>query len=150
MLLDKLNQDLKSALKNGDTNRVSSLRFVLAQVKNKEIEKRGSNSGRESGLSDEEVIEVLRKEAKKLKESLDVYKKENRQDLADKEAGQLVVVEEYLPKLLDRGEIEKAIDQAIKDGFTDFGSLMKEVVGRLRGQADGKTVSEVARERLKS
>ncbi|MDO8574434.1 MAG: GatB/YqeY domain-containing protein [bacterium] len=145
-LLGKINQDLKSALKNRDIEKTAVLRFILAQVQNKSIEKRGTGDSPE--LSDEEVTQVLQKEFKKRKEAIELFKKGGRNDLADKETSELKFFEGYLPVELSRDEIMKVVEKVMAGGGKDFGVLMKEAMKELKGQADGKIVSELVREKL--
>jgi len=144
-LLATINQDIKSALKNRETEKIAVLRFILAQIQNKEIEKR---SGGSSELSDEEVIQVLQKEVKKRKEAIELFRESGRNDLVEKESGELKYFEGYMPAELDRGEIVKIVEKVIFGGVTDFGMAMKEAMKELKGQADGKIVGEVVREKL--
>ena len=102
-ILDKINQDLIDAQKSKDTVMVSTLRLLLADVKNAQIEK-GSE------LTDEEIINQIQRGAKKRKESIDAYQKANRSDLVDKETRELGVLQKYLPKQLSQDEIGKIVD----------------------------------------
>ena len=116
-LLGKINQDLKSALKNRDTEKTAVLRFILAQVQNKSIEKRGTGDSPE--LSDEEVAQVLQKEFKKRKEAIELFKKGGRNDLADKETSELKFFEEYLPAELSQDEIMKVVEKVMAGRWKD-------------------------------
>ena len=104
MLLEKIKNDLKEALKGGNQTKISTLRMVLSSLHNKEIEKKGK--GQEPKLTEEETIEVLMNEAKKRKESNEAYLKGNRNDLADKEKKELEIITVYLPKQLSEEEIK--------------------------------------------
>lgn len=150
LLLDKINSNLKEFLKAGKSFEAGVLRLVISAVKNKEIEKRGK--GLEAGLSDEEIIEVLSKEAKKRKEAMDVYTKGGRPELAQKEADELVLIKNYLPEELNREEIEKVVEVAIKNigatGQKEFGKVMGEAMKELKGKADTSTVSEIIKNKL--
>jgi len=145
-LIATINQDIKSALKNRETEKTAVLRFILAQIKNKEIEKR--SSGGSSELGDEEVIQVLQKEVKKRKEAIELFEKSGRTDLVEKESGELKYFEGYMPAELDREEVVKIVEKVVSGGVTDFGMVMKEAMKELKGQADGKIVGEVVREKL--
>ncbi|OGY64214.1 MAG: hypothetical protein A3I89_02330 [Candidatus Harrisonbacteria bacterium RIFCSPLOWO2_02_FULL_41_11] len=145
MLQEKLNQDLKNAMKSGDTGKLSVLRMVSASLHNKQIEK-----GKDAVLSDDEVIEVLRREAKKRKESIEAFEKGGRPELADKEKTELVLIEAYLPKQMSREEVVVAVEKVLA-GLADKsnqGLVMKAVMGELKGKADGKMISEVVKEKL--
>ena len=117
-LLGKINQALKSALKNRDTEKTAVLRFILAQVQNKSIEKRGTGDPPE--LSDEEVGQVLQKEFKKRKEAIELFKKGGRNDLADKETSELKFFEEYLPAELSQDEIMKGVEKVMAGRRREF------------------------------
>lgn len=151
MLHQKITIDLKVALKSGDSFRTNTLRFLLSSLHNKEIEKKGK--GLEPTLSDDEVIEVLSREAKKRKEAIEAYKKGNRTDLAQKETKELEIIEKYLPEQLTEEEIEKIVKTAIeKTGakdVKDFGRLMGEAMKELKGKADTILVGEMIKNKLK-
>lgn len=147
LLQSRLNEDLKKALKAGDGNRAGVLRFLLAQIHNREIEKKGKTG--ESSLGEEEVIEVLQKEVKKRKEAAELFWKGNREDLASKEEMELKIVGEYLPPPLTREEIEAVVKTVVEQGFGDFNSVMRESMKILKGKVDGKTLAEIIREKQK-
>ena len=149
MLKEKLFDDLKQAMKRADQETVGVLRILLTAIKNKEIEKK-TKSGGEGQLSDEEVIQVLMSDAKKHKESMEIFTKGGRKDLADKEEKELAIIQTYLPKQLSETEIEQIIDKVLqKISVKDFGSVMKEVMKELKGKADGKVVSAIIQKKLK-
>lgn len=147
---EKINEDFKNAMKAGDAVKVDTLRMVFAAFKNKEIEKKGK--GQEGILSDEEAIEVLAKEAKKRKESMDIYAQNNRAELAEKEKKELEVINQYLPEQFSEEEIEKIVVAAIsKTGATtikDMGKVMGEVAKETKGRADSKLISEIIKKKL--
>jgi uncharacterized protein len=145
-ILDRILEDLKTAQKSNDAERVEVLRFVLAQIRNKEIEKKGI--GKESQLSDEEVVDVLRKESKKRKEAIDFFRRGNRDELVNREEKGVEMISIYLPKELSSEEIEKIVSELRTQGFIDFNSLMKESMKKLKGRADGKAVSDVIKVKL--
>jgi len=144
-LMDKISQDLKSAMKSGDKNRVDVLRMLKAQIKNVEIDK-----GRD--LTEEEEIQVLQSAAKKRKEAVELYEKGNRPELAAKEKEELAIIQTYLPKQLSREEVEAAISAVIDEigasSIKDMGRVMKEAMARLKGKTDGKLVQEIVRSKL--
>ncbi len=147
-----ISDDLKNALKSGDSFKTGTLRLLLSALHNKEIEKR-SKSG-ESELSGEETIEVLMKESKKRKEAAEIYSKGGRQDLADKENKEAEIIKIYLPEQLSEAEIEKITLKAIeKTGVKtvkDFGRAMAEAMKELKGKADALKVSEIIKKKLGS
>ncbi len=144
-LKEKFPSDLKDSLKSGDRLKVSVIRLVMAALKNKEIEKRGS-------LSDDEVIDVLVSLSKQRRESIEGFEKGGRQDLVDKETAELKVVESYLPEQLTPEEVKEKIREAIAEtgasGARDMGKVMKALMPKVKGRADGKLVNEMVRELL--
>ena len=149
MLKEKLFDDLKQAMKRADQETVGVLRILLTAIKNKEIEKKTKNGG-DGQLTDEEVIQVLMSDAKKHKESIEIFTKGDRKDLADKEEKELAIIQKYLPKQLSEAEIEQIIDKVLREiSAKDFGSVMKEVMRELKGKADGKIVSSIIQRKLK-
>jgi len=150
MLYQKIKEDLNEALKSGDTLRISVLRMVLSSLHNKEIEKKGKNQSPE--LTEEEIIEVLKREAKKRKEAIETYLKGNRNDLADKEKKELEIIIAYLPKQLSEEEIKKIVQEAIQklgaQSKKDFGKVMGFLMKELKGKADAGLVSQIVKESL--
>ena len=151
MLLDKLNEDLKTALKGGDSFKTGVIRMVLASIKNKEIEKKGK--AQEPALTEEELVDLLMKEAKKRKESVDIYKQGGRNDLAQKEEEEFEFIKNYLPEQSGEEEIEKIVKAAIeKTGakeIKEMGRVMAEVMKELKGKAQPSLVSEIIKKSLK-
>lgn len=145
-LNEQLLSELKNAMKSGDAKLTGLLRFLIAQIQNKTKEKFGAKEG---SLSDEEVLDVLKREAKKRKEAINLFEQGGRKDLADKEKEELALMGKYLPAELGADEIRKAVKEVIASGAGDFGKVMKESMARLKGQADGKLVSEIIKEELK-
>lgn len=143
-LVQKISDDLKLALKAREISRTSFLRFVLSQIKNKEIENKGR--GESSELTDQEVIDVLTKERKKRKEALFMFKSNGRDDLVRKEEEELVFFDDYLPKEISEDEIKKIVDDIFNSGAKDFSDLMKATMQAVKGKADGKVVSEIVKE----
>ena len=145
-LSERIFEDIKAAQKNGETERLGVLRFLLAQIHNREIEK----GAQATGLPDEEVMQVLQKEAKKRREAITLFAQGNRLDLVRKEEGELKILETYLPPALSRAEIGKVVDDLRGEGVSDLNGLMKAAMQRLKGQADGRLVREIIEEKLKS
>jgi len=142
---EQLTAALKDAMKSGDTVRVSAIRMLRADIKNKEIEVKGP-------LKDADVIALIHKRIKKHKESIDQFEKANRQDLVEQEKKELAVLDPYLPKLLSGAELEKKL-QAILDrvGATsakEMGQVMKAIQTELSGQVDMKEVSQLVKNKL--
>jgi uncharacterized protein len=132
--------DLKQAMLNKEPQKVSVLRMVVASLKNKQIELKKE-------LSDQEVTEVLKKEAKKRQDSVEIYRKAEREELALKEEKEIKVIKGYLPQEMGREEIVKVVLRLKTEGKIDkdFGAAMRLVMAELKGQADGKTVAEVVK-----
>ncbi len=144
-LLAKLNDDLKSAMKAGDAGKLGVLRMLNAAIKNQAITK-----GKDAVLTDEEIMEVLRREQKKRKESVEAFAKGGRPELAAKEQEELAFVESYLPKQMSREEVAAAVEK-ILSGLSDksnAGLVMKAVMQELKGKADGKLINEIVKEKL--
>ncbi len=151
-LKEKLNTDLKDAMKSGDSFRTGVLRMLSSILHNKEIEKKGK--GLKPALSEEEVIEVLAKEAKKRKEAMEISSKAGRADLSEKEAKELEIIKKYLPEQLGEEEVEKIVKAAIEKvgvkDVKDFGKVMAEAMKELKGRADASLVSEMVKKNLKN
>lgn len=143
-LFQKINDDMKTAMKSGDKARLEVLRFTLASLNPAQKEKALKDP--QATLSDEEVISILQKEAKKRKDSLELFRQGGRVDLVAKEEGDLKVLYEYLPQELSRDEIVAIVKEAKANGAADFGSIMKEVMKAAKGRTDGKTVGDVIRD----
>jgi uncharacterized protein len=148
MLKEKLTADLKDAMKKQDALRLSTLRMVLAAIRNKEIEKRLSE------MPDEEIIQVLSTEARKRKESVVSYESAGRQELADKEKQELAVIKTYLPEEASEDEIRKIVKEtAAKIGASsikDMGKVMGGTMAALKGRAEGGAVQKIVKEVLGS
>jgi uncharacterized protein len=145
-LVQDIEKQLAQAQKEGAPLRVEVLRFVLAQLRNRSIEKRGQ--GKDPDLTEDEAQDVLRRETKKRKEALELYRQGERPDLAEKEEKEMAILREFLPAQMSEVEIEAAVETLRQEGHGDFNSLMKAAMERLRGKADGKTVSEIVRRKL--
>jgi len=145
-LLERLNEDLKTAMKAGQRDRVEVLRFSLSGVNAALKDKVMKHAG--DTLTDDEVVVVLQRDAKRRRDAIELFKQGKRADLVDKEEGDLKIIMEYLPKQLSTAEIEKAIDHLIKKGFKDFNTLMREAMKEMKGRADGATVGDVIKKKL--
>lgn len=143
-LAEQLKEDLKKAMKAGDSERVGVLRLLTNAVHNKEIEKQSRGKG--GTMTQEEMIQVLMSEAKKRKEAIEVFTKGGRGDLAQKEKLEMEIIQNYLPKQMDAAEVEKIVAELLKkSGAADFSSAMKEAMKELKGKADAGVVSEVVK-----
>lgn len=145
MLEERINNDLKEALKAKDELRASCLRMLKTQLKNKSVEKMRP-------LTDEEAIAVISSMVKKGKEAIEEFKKGNREDLAAKEELEIKILQQYLPEMATEEEIERVVREVIDElgakGPKDMGKVMKGAMAKLGGRADGKIVSEVAKRSL--
>jgi len=138
--------DLTAAMKAQDAPRTSTLRMVKAAMMNRQIEK-GSE------LDDDDMQKLLRSLVKQRRDSIEQYEKAGRQELVDKEAAEIAVIETYLPKAASQDEIEQAVTTAIAEtgatSMKDMGKVMKAVQAALTGKnADGRLVSEVVKSKL--
>ncbi len=165
MFKKKISQNLKIALKEKREIEVSVLRMVLAAILNKEKEKRyrlnkekpdwdQEELEKESQLTEEEIISILSIEAKKRKESIIAFEKGERKDLVEKEKKELDILKKYLPEQLSKEELYQVIKQVIAETgvkeIKDMGKVMKEVMLKVAGQADGNRVSGIVKELLKN
>jgi uncharacterized protein YqeY len=143
-LKEKISNDLKGAMKSGETFRRDVLRLVVSAVKNTEIEK----GLREEGLADDEVVSVLSRLVKQRKDSAEQYLKGGRQDLAEKEQQEIELLLTYLPKQLGEEEIKKAVLETIAEteatSQADLGKVMGLAMKKMKGQADGNLVRQIA------
>ena len=137
---ERLSEDLKSAMKTGDTLRVSVIRLAMSEMRNTEISK-----GR--ARTEEESLEVFTREGKKRREAIEQYEKAGRADLSEKESAELRILEEYLPEQLEEAEITGIVQEVISElqaaSKADKGRVMSALMPRFRGRADGKLVSQV-------
>ena len=140
----KINDDLKSAMKNRDSLRLEVLRLVKKYIQ--ELETSVGHSGE---ATDVEILKIINKLVKQGKDAAEQYKSAGRIDLFDIEMQQVAVLEEYLPKQLSEDEISIEIDKVMSEtGSTNMGVLMKELNTRLAGRADGKTISRILKTKL--
>jgi len=146
-LLKQLDEDLRAAMKRSDTVSLSALRMAKAAIKNVQIDK-----GHE--LSDEEIVSVLSTMAKQRRDSIEQFSRCNREDLAEKERQELSVLQSYMPAQLSPDELEKLIIQAIQESSArseaDMGRVMKLLMPKIKGVADGKWVNTRVKELLSS
>ncbi|GAB4565255.1 MAG: GatB/YqeY domain-containing protein [Anaerolineae bacterium] len=144
-ILDRLNEDLKTAMKSGDEARKLAIRAVKTAIRNAEVEKMAP-------LTEEEIVAVIARQAKQRRESIEEFKRGNRPDLVAKEEAELAVLEAYLPRQLTEEEIRAHAEKVIKDlgaqGPADMGKVMRQMMADLRGQADGRLVNQIVRDLL--
>jgi uncharacterized protein YqeY len=145
-LKEKILEDMKDAMKAKDADRLSTVRFLQAAVKNREIELRPA------AITDPDILGVIKKMAKQRKDSISEFEKANRPDLVDKEKAELKILETYLPKQLSSEDVAKVVTDVIsalgaKD-IKQMGAVIKEVQARTSGAADGKMISDLVRVKL--
>ena len=137
-MLNKINEDLKTAIKQGDTVSKSVLRYLKSEIHNREI-----SIG--STLTNEQIVDVLNKQAKQRRESIEAYTKGNRSDLVEVEEKELSIIMNYLPEQLSQPEIEDIVKDGIKEtkatSSQDIGKVMSWVMPKVKGKADGKIIS---------
>ena len=144
-LKEQLNQELHDAMKARDARRRDTLRQVLTGINYLEVEVGHP-------LSDAEVLDVIRRDAKRHRESIEEFHKGGRQDLVEQERAELAILETYLPQQMGRAEIETLVRQAISElgvsGKAQAGLVMKHLMAQVKGRADGKLVNQVVQELL--
>jgi uncharacterized protein YqeY len=142
---ERLDADMKQALRSGDRLRLETLRMARSAVRNAEIETR-------STLEGDAIVAVLRGLVKQRRESIELFRKGGREDLATREEQEVAVLEEYMPALLDEAAVEAIVREVIaSEGASDardLGKVMKATIARLQGRADGKQVNAIARRLL--
>jgi uncharacterized protein YqeY len=153
-LKQQFSDALKNAMRSGDGLRRDVLRGVLTAISRAEIpgmEVEDETAGRRE-LSDDEVMQVVEKQAKQRRDSIEAFTKANRQDLIDKERSELAILEEYLPKQLSRDEIAAEVRAVIAEtgasGPADKNKVMPAAIARMKGRADGRAINEVVTELL--
>ncbi|MGB9768070.1 MULTISPECIES: GatB/YqeY domain-containing protein [Dictyoglomus] len=149
MLYERITKDYMSAMKNKDSFRAEVLSTLRSAIKYREIELR--EKGKE--LDDQEVLDVIKKEIKKRKEAIEMYKQGGREDLAEKEEKELAILQEYVPQGLSEEELKERIKSIIERvgarTMKDMGKVMKEAMAELRGFAEGEEIRRVVEELLK-
>lgn len=145
-LQKKIDADLKEAMKSGAREKVSTLRMLNAALKNKQIEKK------QQPLTEEEIIATVRSQIKQRKDAIEQFTNGGRQDLADKEADEIGVLEAFLPQQLTREELEPMVRDAIAEAGAhsakDMGKVMKVLMPMVGARADGKLLSELVKNAL--
>jgi uncharacterized protein YqeY len=144
-LEERLVEEMNQALKSSDKLRLSAIRMIRSALKNKEIELRKK-------LEDEQVVKVIQAMVRKGEESVEQFQAGGRMDLVDKEKKEIEILKSFLPQPLSQEEILKIIDQSIQEtqasSAKDIGKVMKSVMPKIGGKADGKLVNQLVKERL--
>jgi uncharacterized protein YqeY len=145
-LKEQILDDMKEAMKAKEADRLSTIRMLQAAVKNREIELRPN------GITEQDVLAVVRKLAKQRRDSITEFEKAARQDLADKEKAELKIIETYLPAQMSPEQLTAIIEEVIKTqnatSQKQMGAVVKEVMNRAAGMADGKMISDLVRSKL--
>jgi len=151
MLRQTLSDALKTATKAQDRRAMSTLRLILAALKDRDIAARGR--GNADGIDETEILQMLQTMVKQRRESIEMYEKGDRPELAAKEAEEIEVIESYLPKQLDPAEVGQAVEAAIAEveatGLKDMGGVMSLLRERYAGRMDFGRASGAVKERLK-
>lgn len=144
-LREKLLDDMKTAMKSKDKERLSVIRMARAAIKNVEIDKR-------KDLDDNEVVEVIAREVKQRRDSIREYEKAGKDDIVTGLQREIKVLEKYLPEQLTEEEIAKLVDDVVKeiggDDMSDMGKIMGAIMPRVKGRADGRIVNKIVQRKL--
>ncbi|OXM86112.1 GatB/YqeY domain-containing protein [Paenibacillus rigui] len=144
-LSERLNEDMKLAMKSQDKFKLSVIRMVRAAIKNIEIDQRKT-------LDDQEVLDVLNREVKQRKDSLQEFEKAGRDDLAETVKAEIVILMEYLPQQLSEEEVKAIVSQTIQEvgasSKADMGKVMSALMPKVKGRADGKIVNQAVQQLL--
>lgn len=146
-LQQRLMDEMKEAMKSGDQARLSVIRLLRSQIKNREIEK-----GKDKSLTEQELIEVVSASIKQRRDAIELFRQGRRQDLVDKEQHEIEILQTFLPEPLDRDALARLVQNAIQEsgaqGVKDMGKTMKLLMPRVAGRADGAVVSQIVKDLL--
>ncbi len=144
-LEERLMDEMKQAMKSNDKARLSTIRMIRTAVKNKEIDLRNK-------LDDDEIMRVIQGMVRKCEESVEQFKAGGRMDLVEKETKEIEILRSYLPQALSKEDVIRMIDESIREteasSLKDLGKVMKSVMPKLTGKADGKLINQLVKERL--
>ena len=140
-LLTRLQDDLNASRKSSDKPRTLLLGTLLAEAKNRRIEL-------QRDLTDDELVDLIRKQIKRRRESITMFEQAGRTDLVDVEKSQATMLEAYLPAQVDDAELRGAVRAAIDAGAANIGAVMGKVLPQFKGRADGSAINRIAREEL--
>ncbi len=141
MLIETINKQIIVAMKAHESTRLETMRMLSAALKYAQIDKMRV-------LTSDEELDVVRKEAKKRNDAIEMYMKANETERANQEKSELEILKEFMPAALSLSELESLIDQAIGEEGKDFGKVMKSVMQKTKGSADGKQMSELVRAKI--
>ena len=144
---DRLNDDLKQAMRDRDTVRRDVIRYLRSEIRNQEIRV-------QDDLDDDGVVQVLSRQAQQRRDSIEAFAQADRTDLVEKEQAELAIIMRYLPQQMTRDEIASLVQQVIADvgasGPGDMGKVMSQIMPQVRGRAEGREVSSIVMETLRS
>jgi len=144
-LNERLNEDMKQAMKDKDKFRLSVIRMLRSSIKNVEIDQRRT-------LEDSEVLDILQREVKQRKDSLQEFTKAGRDDLVESVQAEIAIINEYLPKQLSEEEIKAVVQQTIQEvgasSKADMGKVMGALMPKVKGRADGRLVNQIVQQFL--
>ena len=144
-LEERLVDEMKQAMKSNDKVRLSTIRMIRSAVKNKEIDLRNK-------LDDDEILRVIQGMVRKSEDSIEQFKAGGRMDLVEKETKEIEILKSYLPQALSSEDVVRIIDESIQEtqasSLKDLGKVMKSVMPKLSGKADGKLINQLVKERL--
>ncbi|GAA2977725.1 GatB/YqeY domain-containing protein [Lentilactobacillus parakefiri] len=145
---DKLLSDMKDAMKARDKVRLGVIRGIKAQVMNAKV------ADGNHDLTEDQINDIIMKEIKQQKESLEEFQKADRQDLVEEQQAKLKIAEEYAPKQLSEAEVEKVVQETISqigaESMADFGKVMGAIMPKVKGQADGSIINKLVKQQLQS
>jgi uncharacterized protein YqeY len=145
LISSDLSEQIQAAIKSGDKTRVSVLRLLSSALRNAEVSKPGE-------LTESETIAVIAREVRKREEAAGEYARGGRSDRAAAEEAEAAILQEWLPEALSADELEKLVDEAVAEtgasGPRDMGNVMKVLMPKVQGRADGKQVSELVKQKL--
>jgi len=150
MLRSQLNESLKQAMRAKDQCAVSTLRLILAALKDRDIAARGK--GQTEGVDEEQILEMLQKMVRQRRDSIEMYRKGQRQDLVEKEEAEIAVIERFLPQQMDEAAVREAVEGAISEqnaeSVKDMGRVMAVLKERYAGRMDFAKASSMVKEQL--
>lgn len=145
-LREKILEDVKNAMKNKQADRLGAVRFLQSAIKYREIELRPV------AITDQDILGVIKKLVKQRKDSISEFEKAGRQELVDKEKFELSVLEEYLPQQMSAEQVTQIVEDVMKSlnatSIKQMGAVIKEVMAKTAGQADGKMISDLVKSKL--
>jgi hypothetical protein len=144
-LFNKLQEEMKAAMKSGDKDKLSTIRMLISEIKKVQIDSKKE-------LSDEEIISILQKYIKQRKEAYTQYEQAGRKDLAEKELKEIEIVQQFLPPPLSEEELIKIVEETIQEvgasSIKDMGKVIKAVMDKVKGRAEGSLISKIVKEKL--